>query len=324
LLTIRLLCPFLLIYGPEELNGYEGSSFHTHVGGSETVGRRILVLWREIVVFFAISADAMIRHVHFMAIDNPKEAFDKQYMQDNERSPLGLSVFAGKLAFPKAGVALEILRKVAERFTRPSVEERLHGTWNMLVTETDYLEATKASHEDVAEAIQIALRRDAEQFNDEKRERYVKIIGNALRSETQINDIASFIRTIEQLNDRDVTVLKVLNQVMNKEGDWKATLYSVSSSIKKLHPSEIIARSQELAVQVAMALGQRIETNNYSREEGYAICNRLQGFGLAHEIDAQQRELPLTNYCFRLSTQGVRLLKLMGENVPNYECYSEF
>lgn len=48
----------------------------------------------------------------------------------------------------------------------------------------------------------------------------------------------------------------------------------------------------------------------------------MQGFGLAHELD-QTRELPLTNYAFRLSIQGVRLLKLLGENVPNYGHYTK-
>jgi hypothetical protein len=47
----------------------------------------------------------------------------------------------------------------------------------------------------------------------------------------------------------------------------------------------------------------------------------LVGFGLAHEIELQERELPLTEYCFRLSTEGVKLLKLMGEDVPNFEYY---
>ena len=41
------------------------------------------------------------------------------------------------------------------------------------------------------------------------------------------------------------------------------------------------------------------------REVGYGICARLQGFGLAHEFE-QTRELPLTNYSFRLSVQGIR------------------
>jgi hypothetical protein len=257
-----------------------------------------------------------------MAIDNPKDAFEQQYMQEDDKSPLAITVFGMKLGFPKAALPLEIFRKAAEHLQGPSIKERMLETWHMLVKETDYLEKTKASHADVAEAIQLVMRRDAEQFNDAKRERYVKLIGNALRSETQIQDVASFIQTVEQLNERDVIVLKVLNSVMNKEGDWKSQPYSVQGNIKKLHPSNLISRKQELATQLAMALGQAIEKNDFSREEGYSICNRLQGFGLAHEIDAQHRELPLTDYVFRLSNQGARLLKLLGENVPNYDCYN--
>jgi hypothetical protein len=155
---------------------------------------------------------------YIMAIDDPKAAFEQQYMKREEKSPLGLTIFTGKLAFPKAALPLEIFRKVAERFTRVSVEERLQAMWDLLVMETEHLESTKVSPEDIEEAIQIAMRRDAEQFNDKKRERYVKLIGNALRSETQIHDVASFIQNIEQLNERDLAILKILNQVMNKQG----------------------------------------------------------------------------------------------------------
>jgi hypothetical protein len=155
-----------------------------------------------------------------MAIDDPKSAFERQYMREEEKSPLGIAVFTGKLAFPKAALPLEIFRKVAERFSWASVDERLQAMWKMLVMETEHLETTKASPEDIGEAIQLAMRRDAEEFNDQKRERYVKMIGNAWRSEEQIRDVASFIKTVEQLNERDVTVLKVLNKIMNKDGDW--------------------------------------------------------------------------------------------------------
>lgn len=41
---------------------------------------------------------------------------------------------------------------------------------------------------------------------------------------------------------------------------------------------------------------------------------------LAHEIK-QTRELPLTNDCFRLLVQGITPLKLLGEDVPNFEYY---
>jgi len=118
------------------------------------------------------------------------------------------------------------------------------------------------------------IRRDAEEFNDKKRERYVKLIGNALRSETQIQDVATFVQTVEQLNERDVTVLKVLNEVMNKDGDWRQHTLSAVGNVKKLHPSTLIGRAEELSAQIAIALGQKTETNLYSREEGYGICNR--------------------------------------------------
>jgi hypothetical protein len=144
--------------------------------------------------------------------------------------------------------------------------------------------------------MQLAMRRDAEEFNNEKRERYVKLIGNALRSETQIQDVATFVQAIERLNERDVVVLKVLNKIMNKEGDWQPQPNPGGGNIWKLHPSNLISRREELAIQIATALGQRTETTLFSRKEGFGICNRLQGFGLTHEVQGSPRELPLTNY----------------------------
>jgi hypothetical protein len=193
--------------------------------------------------------------------------------------------------------------------------------WEMLKGEFEHVEKTKADHADVQRAIQLAFAYDWRERNDQKRARYVMLIGNALRSEERIQDVASFVQTIEQLNERDVTVLKVLNAIMNKEGDWKSQVNSATGNVMKNHPNTFIQRAQELTVQVAMALGQATESNLFTREIGYGVCCRLQGFGLAHEIDLQARELPLTNYSFRLSTEGLMLLTLLGEKVLNYEYY---
>ena len=190
--------------------------------------------------------------------------------------------------------------------------------WDLVKGEFAHLEATTASHDDVQRAIQLAFLYDRFERDDTKRERYVRLIGNAVRSNQQVKDVASFIQTIEQLNERDVTVLKVINKVMNKAGDWKQT--PGMPQVWKLHPSKLIQRAQELSVQIALVLNQKVERNTYTREEGYGICNRLQGFGLVHELE-QTRELPLADYCFRLSVQGVRLLKLLGEEVPNADYY---
>jgi hypothetical protein len=263
-----------------------------------------------------------------MAIDDPMDAFEQQYMKEGPELPNTLAKFLGdagfKLALPDGGLALEILLKVGDAlFDRASATERVTEMWELVRGEFRHVERTKASHDDVQKAIQLAIWFDRHERDDQKRERYVKLIGNALRSEEKILDVASFVRTIEQLNERDVIVLKVLNKIMNKKGDWKPQPNPGIGNVMKLHPSNLISRAQELAGQIAMALGQRIETNTFTREEGYGICNRLQGYGLAHELQPSPRELPLTNYSFRLSVQGIRLLKLLGEDVPNFDNYSK-
>jgi hypothetical protein len=261
-----------------------------------------------------------------MSIDDPIDAFEQQYMNDEAELPGKLAKFAAdigfKLAIPDSGLAAEILLKVIDAlFDRPSGTERVNAFFELVIGEFKHVEKTKANHEDVQKAIQLAIWYDRHERDDAKRERYVKLIGNAVRSDEQIQDIASFVQTIEQLNERDVTVLKVLNVVMNKPGDWKPQGNPAVGEIMKLHPNTFIQRAQELAVQVATALGQKTEKNIFSREEGYGICNRLQGFGLVHMVETQARELPLTNYAFRPSTQGIRLLKLLGEDVPNFDKY---
>jgi hypothetical protein len=259
-----------------------------------------------------------------MAIDDPLEAFDQQYMREEPDLPNKLAKFFGetgaKLAFPHGGFVLEAMQIAAHAlFDRASTEERIKQMWDMTRKELERVERTKATVEDVARAIQLSVWYDHHERDDKKRERYVKLIGNASRSETKVEDITTFIQTIEQLNERDVIVLRVLNKVMNKVGDWKPA--TTTAGTATIHPNNFIHRAQELSFEIAVALRQNTDTSTFSREEGYGVCNRLQGFGLAHEIDTQQRELPLTNYCFRLSVQGVQLLKLLGEDVPNYEYY---
>jgi hypothetical protein len=258
-----------------------------------------------------------------MAIDDPKAAFEEQYFKEQDRSPVGLTLVAGKLAFPHATLLLEVFRKVYDRFHAITVEERLKAMWERLVQETEHLETTKVNIDDLQEAIQLALRRDAEEFNDNKRERYVKLIGNALRSEAEIHDLAAFVQTVEQLGERDITVLKVLNLVMNKPKDWQD---QSGNATPRLHPNTFTQRAQELDFEIAQVLKDHPPSQNppgqwFSHEEGYAVCARLQGFGLAHELQLSPRQVPIGDYCFRPSTRGLRLLKLLGEKVVNLEKY---
>jgi hypothetical protein len=107
---------------------------------------------------------------------------------------------------------------------------------------------------------------------------------------------------------------------MNREGDWN----DVGRTATGLHPNTFLQRRQELAVQMASAFGKTEQTthsNTFSREEGLGICLRLQGFGLAEVFSSESRAVPITDYCARLTTRGLMLLRLLGENVPNWERY---
>jgi hypothetical protein len=266
-------------------------------------------------------------------IDDPFDQLKKQYPEEQKNPGVDAALMASKALFPALAPLLGVLGQVRERFTKTATMERIADMLDLLENEVKRLDSrqvTKVDLEDLKESMQLAIRYDAEDFNDRKRERYVRIIGNATASEQQISDLASFIRDIEQMGERDFTALKVLNKVMNPPRLWTTSPNTPDAPpVRALHPNIFIHLRQSLAIQMAEAFGIKteiktevdLEAGPFSREEGYEACARLQGFGLAHEIDVGHREVPIGNYCFRPSKRGLLLLKLVGEDVPNWERY---
>lgn len=188
----------------------------------------------------------------------------------------------------------------------------------------DWVAVMRTEVKEVQAAIRRSIRYDADEFDDAKKARYISTITSAISSETKVDDLTSFIQDIERLGERDLIGLKVLNKVMNREGDWKDNPGPPNLNPSKLHPQSFVGRAQELSVNMAHALiGSPSGTNGniFSREEGLQICLRLQGFGLAEVIDTAPREVPVSNYSARLTARGLMLLKLIGENVPNWKRY---
>jgi hypothetical protein len=272
-----------------------------------------------------------------MAIDNPVDAVESQY-QESLDFPVGLVLAAGEIALPQGAPLFKLLSLLNDHFSSKEKRDRAKAFWAALRDQQKFLEADfsklRVRVEDLAEALQLAVLRDVESFNDAKRDRYLKILGNAVRSREKVEDLVAFIQDVERLGESDIVVLKVLNVVMNKVGDWhpkndmNVLVPGHQSPVTKpisINPSVLIQRSQELSVQTAQALGIKTDTGipaqAFSREEAFSACARLQGFGLAHEVNAGSREVPHGNFCFRPSKRGLMLLKLLGEDVPNWELY---
>lgn len=265
-----------------------------------------------------------------MAIDDPFEAVEKQY-PDGPAGPfaeLNLTSASAALGFPLAA-PLAILFGFLDSFSTQAKLERGLAFIRVLIEQFKGLETSVTNMKtDVAEvqaALRVALSNDLDEFNDQKRDRYITVAKSAVTLETRVSDLVAFIRDVEQLGERDILGLKVLNRIMNKQGDWPdAPTNAATSQRPKLHPNTFIHRAQELSVQMAWALtGNQQLTNNdqFSREEGLQICLRLQGFGLAQEIVVSPREVPVSNYAARLTSRGLMLLRLLGEQVPNWERY---
>jgi hypothetical protein len=262
-------------------------------------------------------------------IDDPFDQLKKQYPEEQKNLGVDAALIASKALFPQLAPLLGVLNQVRERFTKPATMERIAVMLDLLenaVKRLDSTNVTRLDLEDLKESLQLSIRYDAEDFNDLKRERYVKIIGNALLSDQEVADLASFIRDIEQMGERDYTALKVLNKVMNPPALWTTSPNTpLAPPVRALHTNIFIHLRQALAVQLAQAFGINTDVGSppvqFSREEGYEACARLQGFGLAHEIEIGPREVPIGDYCFRPSKRGLLLLKLAGEVVPNWEHY---
>jgi hypothetical protein len=265
-----------------------------------------------------------------MAIDDPFDAVDKQYPDgpDGPFAHLTLGSATAALGFPIAS-PLAIIFGFLDSFSTQARLDRGLAFIRVLNEQFKGLESSvKGMKTEVAEvqaALRIGLHNDLNEFNDQKRDRYITVAKSAVTFSTKVTDLVGFIRDVERLGDRDIIGLKVLNRIMNKQGDWVDPPMNAATPQKsKLHPNTFIHRAQELSVQMAQTLTnnhQLTSNDQFSREEGLQICLRLQGFGLAQEIATSPREVPISNYAARLTSRGLMLLNLLGEDVPNWDRY---
>ena len=265
-----------------------------------------------------------------MAIDNPYHQITRLYPDDDENGPVSA---ISKIFSSLTGLGIPVpsifqfftgLNTVDENERKERAGAFLRQLVHDIQPALNNIDRMKTEISEIRSAIRLGLQFDVTEFNDANRDRYISIVTRAIRSETKVHDLASYIRDVEVLGERDLIALRVLNKVMNRETDWEDRPGPPSLNPPKLHPNVFLQRAQELAVQMTHALkGDEHSTdgNHFSREDGLQLCLRLQGFGLAQEINNGPREVPIANYCARPTTRGLMLLKLLGEQVPNWDRY---
>lgn len=132
---------------------------------------------------------------------------------------------------------------------------------------------------------------------------YAAVLGGSL-SASYWSDISSslssYIKAIAQLSEKDMECLRLLNSVF--EG--------VVKTYPNMHdPNPFTEKAQEL-LKVAGQAG-------FHRDDFYAHCRRLEGFGLAMEVPRNTSRMAPGDYCFRPTRSGVRLMELLADERHN-------
>lgn len=272
-----------------------------------------------------------------MAINDEFDALDKAYPRDETavsdavENVASVALAAASVAVPLLAVPSAVLSVWTRLKDGKAFEARTNQTLDLIVERLKSYEPifdrlTKENKNlavrvnDLEAAVRVGVWQDGITADDNKRVRLIAVISNATISETKIADLTSFVKNIDELNEQDIIALRVLNRIMNKPGDWN----NVQPNQAGLHPNTFLQRDQELATNMSQALGKDVATtptNSFSREEGLGLCLRLQGFGLAEVLTSNSRSVPRANYVARLTPRGMMLLKLLGDDVPNWEHY---
>jgi hypothetical protein len=265
-----------------------------------------------------------------MAIDNVYDAIDKQNPEEGDGVVSSISrAFDGAKAL---GIPIPepitAFFNVLDSMSREAKEQRGIAFIQQLVEDMQKVQndvaKMRTSIDEIQSAMRLSIQYDVNEFNDAKRTRYISAITVSISSQTKIQDLSTFVQDIEQLGERDIIGLKILNRVMNRESDWKDAPSPAIFNPSRLHPNTFIHRAAEFSAAMTEALTGKSASSlgqAYSREDGLQICYRLQGFGLAQVIEVSQREVPISDYCARPTSRGLMLLKLIGESVPNWSRY---
>jgi hypothetical protein len=149
------------------------------------------------------------------------------------------------------------------------------------------------------EAMAVALEETVRTPNTEKAEQFSSILVGSLDPsiiEDSPAKASSLIRDVAQLDTTDLQVLGILRRVYGH-------LFPPTPSYQD--PNAFTEQFQDFKDAVT---GSGILT-----EEFQSVCERLRGFGLAAEVLRNPSRMSPTDYCYRPTRRGLKLLTLLGQ-----------
>jgi hypothetical protein len=209
------------------------------------------------------------------------------------------------------GAAAAVMGTFANEFVaRPRQEERgeafMRGLCQQVGDHEGRLAAIEANTRgpDAEEAIVVAFQRASNAARLDKARTYGQIIGGtAVADAPNWQEAVQFIRDVEQFTDADVKALKRMWRFQRMSyQEMAGTLRTMSSDANEY------TKDWRQVVDGAAKEG-------IARDDWYAECGRLTGFGLALPVQSNPSYQGPDAMCYRLTGRAVRLLALLGYNV---------
>ena len=229
------------------------------------------------------------------SIDDPIEAVRSQY-PDEQFDPLSIALGVLTPAHPLAKVGSAIKKFFSQKEAKARVEALFWAFEWYIRNHDKRIEDVEAKLESPAflETIVIAVNKAVQSASFKKVKRFATILGYEAvygGTEERLEDAAAFIRTLEELGERDIEALRLLHRYQTQ---YNYLDYST-------------------AIEQYRFIVPRIEEAGFTKDEFHARCSRLSGYGLVLRMDIRGTisPVPAGEFAFRITELGEKLAGIL-------------
>jgi hypothetical protein len=233
------------------------------------------------------------------SIDDPIEAVRRQYPEES-LDPLGIALRVVTPAHPLAAVGSAIKNFFSQKEAKARVEALFTAFEWYIRNHDKSIEEIKATIESptFVETILVAVNKAMQTANAKKVKRFATILGyEAVHEGTEgrLEDAAAFIRTLEELGERDIEALRLLHRNQGRFFDSDA-----------YRDPNVVTNDFRFVIP-------QIEQYGFSQDEFFARCSKLSGYGLTlhMELRGNLSAVAVGEYVFRLTGLGNKLATIL-------------
>ncbi len=244
-------------------------------------------------------------------IDDPIDAARAAWTEEPENVMGETALSLLSAFFPPAAA----FKAVKDQFSNDARFGRIQYFFDALAAKVNALELRIGSQTELSrtvratidstefkEAMAVALEETVRTPNTEKAEQFSSIlVGSADPNiiEDSPAKVSSLIRDVAQLDITDLRVLGILKSVYGH-----------------LLPPTPTYRDPNAFTEQFQDFKDAVTGSGIFAEEFQSVCERLRGFGLAAEVLRNPSRMAPSDYCYRPTRRGLKLVTLLGESSP--------